>query len=160
MIFTQQNKVATVLEPAANRFNGNPVSSYVDTANYGHVTFLVALGACNTGTVKLQVLAATDAAGDGATAIPFRICKAETSPADSMTDPAYTADANGYTTNAADNTLYAIEVEARELGQGNPFVAVQGTQVAAGAISASIVAIGSNARYMGSNSSEMPSMLS
>lgn len=164
MIFSQQNKIATVLEPsaniAANGGTGHATSAYVSGKNAEHITFVVHLGAKNTGTVQIQLEKAQDASGTGATAVPFRIAHSEgQSTIDTLSDPAYTADNTGFTTNNTDNQLYVVEVETRELGDGYPFAALKLTQVAAGNVAGVVSAIASELRFAGSNSN-LPSILS
>lgn len=160
MIFTQRTKVAVVKAPSAN-MGGSGDCTPISLKHYTHATFLIPLGAKNTGTTAITLKKASDIAKTGAVAIPFRVCHNEgQAVADALSDPAYTADATGFTTNATDNELIAIEVETRELGEGFSVVYPNFAQGAAGNIAGTCIVVLSNGRYLGSNKDVMPSCLS
>lgn len=144
MDFIGKNHAVTALQPAADRYNGNPASDVFNMKDYDHIVFLLAEGAGGTGTVKIQVEACTDATGAGNTAIAFNYRVMGT--IDTWGSRAAAA-STGYTTVAGADKMVAVEIDAAELPADKPFVRLQLTEVVNDPCAAGVVAILSGARY-------------
>lgn len=145
-----------VLAADADRYNTDPATDIVNLGVYGHAMFIVGEGAGGTGTVKIQVEACSDNAGNNNEAIPFRY--RATSGSLEMTGAALTwAAATGYTTIAGANKLVAIEVDSNECPAGKPWVRLQLTEVVDDPCDAHVGCVLGMPRYAEAN---MPTALS
>jgi hypothetical protein len=135
---------------AADRYNTNPVGDYLNAGKFEGISFLLsqATAGTNTGTAVVTVQAATDAAGAGAEAVPFRYRK-KTTGASAVWGSVVEASASGFTTTANEDTIYEIEVKGDGLPEGKPFVAVRLTEGVNDPVSACVIAIGTGVRYQG-----------
>lgn|ERR1019366_864761 len=117
---------------------------------YAHASILIAVGASAAAFTKIIVNECTDAAGDGATAIPFDLFKAETANTDVLS--ARTAVlAAGFAPSAVDDIFYVIEIDANQLDQGFPYLQLSLTN-GTNSVIAHAHAILSGSRYAGDQS--------
>ena len=92
---------------------------------------------------------ATDAAGAGAVAIPFKHSRvADTTSSDLPGDLA-DATATGFATTAGSNQLYILEIDSRQCPEDKPFVAVKSVELVDSPLDAAILGILHGARYAG-----------
>ena len=149
-MLTEIDSVINVLSPAADRYNTNPAGDYINAKYFNKISFLLSqtTGGTNTGTATVTVLAATDATGDGAEAIEFKYRK-KTTGASAAWGAVVDATTAGFTTTANEDTIYEIEVEAAKLPQDKPFLTLKLTEVVNDPVTASVIAIGREARYQG-----------
>ena len=147
MIATEKMQFAQVLEPAADRFNGDPATAPINMKHCAHVLFLLDKGAGATGTATLTVESCDNAASDNPVAIPFRYRERAAS---GQWGPLTKATAAGFETTAGANRQVAIELDDAELEDGKPFVRVQVTEATDGPVAASILAVLCDLNYFGS----------
>lgn len=144
-VIAEQGHVVQVLAPV--NITGGVTGQVFSVKRYQHATILVLIGVAAAAFTKIIVNACTDAAGDGATAIPFNIYKQETAGVSNDVLGARTpVSAAGYTPSANSGIFYAIEIDGAELPDGSPYIQLQLTN-GANSVIASAVAVLSGARY-------------
>lgn len=141
-------KPIKALAPAADRWNTNPVSDSITLANHNRLTFLVYQSGGTTGRATLTVLASSDASRTGEEAIPFRYRKMTTGASDSL-GAVTAATAAGFSTTAAEDSIYEIEVLSSDLPQSKPWVHLKATEAVDDPISGCVIALVSEPRYGG-----------
>lgn len=150
--FTETHHVINGLYPVADAFATSATTDYVSLKDYGKVTWIIHTGDATAGTADgvITVLAATAAAGTGATAIAFRYSRsASSTTVDSWLAPTAVA-AAGVSMVASDNYLYVVEVTAEEVSAGladADFVALKVTEATNDPIVAGIITILSDPRF-------------
>lgn len=147
--FTEQNLVVTGIAPVADIFNGNPVSDVVCLKNFKKALFLVSHTGGTTGNGSLKVQAVDNPAGSNAANVAFRYAKKTTGASDVWTAPALAVAADGVTTVAAEATIYAIEVNADDLPDGQEHVQLKLTEVTNDPVTGSVTIILLEPRYSG-----------
>ena len=122
----------------------NPATDIVNLKLYDRCTFLLIYGAGATGTATVTVESCDTAVPGTATAIAFTywVC---TTP--DTWGEATAATSSGFTTAAAANKTYAIEVNSSELSGSDSFVRLQFTETDSTAVDGAVVCILSGARY-------------
>jgi len=120
------------LAPAADRWNTNPVTDVVNTKLYDKVCFLVTQAGGTTGTATFTVIAQSDVSATGAVAVAYRYqVGADGAGAGGDLFGAVTeVGAAGFTSTAATDRQYLIEVRADELPADKPFVSLTCTEAA------------------------------
>ncbi|NIM21849.1 MAG: hypothetical protein GTN64_05440 [Candidatus Latescibacteria bacterium] len=136
-------KVAQVLAPSSDVYNGNPATSGINMANYDRVTFVLSqvTAGTNTGTATVTVEEATDTGGTGATAIGFNFYRNEGADADDDLDAEETATTSGFSTTANVTATYMITVKAEQLSDGSPYVRLQLTESVDDPVIGEVIAI-------------------
>jgi hypothetical protein len=117
---------------------------------YSHVSIVLAIGASAAAFTSIVLEQCTDAAGDGAIAIPFDLFAAETPNVDVL-GPRLPQTAAGYVPSANDDIFYVIEIDSSQLTQGFDYLKL----VLANGVNSVIAhahAILSGARYGGDQS--------
>ena len=100
---------------------GGKTSNAFSMAMWAHASILVAIGVSAAAPGAVTLNACSNAAGAGATPIPFNVFKCETQNGDVL--GAKTAvTATGFVPAAVDNIFYVIEVDAQQLPQGLPYL--------------------------------------
>lgn len=133
------------LAPAADRYNTDPVSDYVNMAVADEITFLLYQQGGTTGKATVTVLAADDNAGTNAAGIAFKYRKVATGDSaavGAVTDVA----AAGFDTDANKDSIYAITVRAQDLG-GKKFVALKTTEAVNDPVNAVVIGVLSGLKY-------------
>jgi hypothetical protein len=146
----QEGHVVSILSP--QNISGGATAQAFNMAGYRHASIILQLGAQAAANTKILVNACSDAAGDGATAIPFDLFLQET--AGNVNDVLSTrtpVDDEGYTPSANKNIFYVIELDADALPAGSSFVQLEVTN-GANANFASAVAVLSGGRFVGDQS--------
>lgn len=137
--------------PKTDLYDTGPVGQYVNTRHGAKVSwFLQNLTAgTNTGTATITVLAASDASGTGAAAVPFKWRKKTAGVANSAFGAVTDATAAGFTTTANENTIYEIEVDASVLPDGKPFVALKPTETVNDPVTGAVLGLVTVPYYVG-----------
>lgn len=138
--------VVNALPPAANAFAGSVASAPINLSDWEHASFLIVCGAGATGTAQVTVEACSDTTPTTTQAIPFfyQECVA----GDSF-GPIQQAPAAGFTTSAAANKVYKVEVDADMLNNAGigPYVRVKSVESVVGAINGGITTVLTHGRY-------------
>lgn len=150
---TEQVSFVKGLPPAADRWNTNPATDIVSMRNHNKCTFLVHQEGGTTGTATFTVEACSDVSGTGATAIPFgyRVGAAGAGAGGDAMGARVEATASGFTSTAASDRLYLIEVEANELLAAKPFVRLKCTEAVNDPVNGSVEIMLSEGRYQGAS---------
>lgn len=125
------SKIFHGIPAVANAFAGTVYTTAIKLNLWQKARFIYhkAVGATGTATITLE--AASDNAGTGATAIPFKyILNSNTAASDAfgVMTQATTA---GFTTTAGSNQIYVIEVDARDMPAGLNFLRLKSVEVVA-----------------------------
>ena len=136
------------LAPVADAFAGVVHSDIINMENYGTLTFYVIKGVGATGVSRLTVYSnsANSSSATTVTAIPFRYRLISSSANDTWSSLA-TATASGILTTAGSKQIYAIEVNADELEDGDNWVYLSASETTDGAVVGAIMALLDNPRY-------------
>lgn len=153
-MLTEKYIVAPAISPTAN-INATTTGAYISVRGGNFISFLLSQKSAgtNTGTSTITVQAASDNAGTGAVAVPFRWRKKATGVASDQWGAVNNALAAGFATIANEDTLYGIEVDPANFTVagvfGKPFVAVKFTQLVADAVLGSVITLVQNPRFSG-----------
>lgn len=146
-VIAEQLHIVNILPPVD--ITGGATSQAFSMKNAAHATILLLVGVSAAAWTKILVEQCTAADGTGAAAIPFNMYAQETAGASHDTLAAREAvAAGGRTPVAADNIFYVIEIDARELSDGFPYLRLHLTN-GSNSVIASAVAILSGLRYSG-----------
>lgn len=138
--------VVNALPPAADAFAGTVVTDVINLKNWEHVSFLIQCGAGAIGTSTITVEACDDTTPTNTEAIPFTY--QECISADTFGEVKQ-AEASGFTTAAATNKLYKIEVDAQALAKsGYSYVRLKAVEVVDDPVAGGIIAILTGGRYV------------
>lgn len=133
------------LDPVADAFAGTVYSDIVSMKNLDKLIFMLYKGVGTTGTSTITVEACDDVSGSNVTAIPFRYKAITTGDTQGANTAAAAA---GFTTTAGSSQLYAIEVDAQELGDtGYGFVRLKAVEVVDAAVLGGIAILGVGKRF-------------
>jgi hypothetical protein len=126
---------------------GGKTGARFSMKNWAHASILIMVGVSAAAWTKIIVNAATLASAGTTTAIPYRLYAMETTAGDVLS-AAEAVLAAWRTPSAVDAIFYCIELDARELPDGSPWVEVSLTNGANSVIGA-VVAILSGGRFTG-----------
>jgi hypothetical protein len=143
----QSARPVAVLLPGANALAGTKTSAPINIAKYTDIEFVLIKGAGAVGTSVVTVEACTDSSGTSPTAIAFNYRKS-TNRGDTWGD-LIAATAAGFTTSAAANEVYSIEVpgSVSVASVGKNFIRVKTVESVVGAVDATIVAFLHGSKY-------------
>lgn len=132
---------------AANEdiFNGDPATDVINLAEYGSIIFFIICNAGATGTATITVESCDDVTPTTATAVAFKYWACTTP---DVWGDMTAATAAGFTTTAAADKMYAIEISAEALSGTDKYVRMQCTEVADAAVDGAIMAIAGRGRYV------------
>ena len=118
----EQLKFAKGLDPVADAFDngGSPASDIVSMRAYGRALFAVHIGVGATGTQTFKVDACDDVSASNVTKIPFWYREILSGDTEGSITRAVAAD--GFTVTAGSSKIILVEVEAKDLPAGKPFV--------------------------------------
>lgn len=141
------------LDPVADAFAGTVTSDVVSLSLYEKVCFLVykGVGATGTSTLTVQASAAND--GGTPTAIPFRSRRLGTG---GVPDAVVQQAAAGFNTTAGSSDMYLIEVLAKDLPEGKPWVHLKAVEVVDSPVVGCIIPLLGDPKYSGA---ELPSAI-
>lgn len=128
---------------------GGAVAGRFHMKHHQHATIIVQIGVSEAAFTKIIVRSCDAATAGNVTAIPFRYYAEETAGGDTLGAKQESL-AAGVTPAAADSIFYVIELDGAELEEGKPWVEVALTNPSGNSVLASVVAILSGARYVGS----------
>ena len=138
--------IVNALTPVANAFAGTVSTVVINMKNWNHVSFLVQGGAGAVGTARMTVEACDNIVPSNPIAIPFYY--QECIGTDAFGPIIKTADATGFSTAAANNKVYKVEVDGPMLASlGYGYVRLKSTEVIVGAISGGVVAVLTEGRF-------------
>lgn len=140
----EQGHVVNVLPP--KDVSGGATGDRFKMTNYAHASIIVTFGVTADATSTILVKNCTAATGGTATAIAFSYY-AETTAAGDTLGGKTAATSAGIATSPNNSIMYVIELDARELTDGYPWVEVSITDISTSSNLASIVAILSGSRY-------------
>lgn len=142
-VVSQMGHVVQALAPVST--SGGKTAHCFSMENYQHASIILLRGVQASQSTSIVVNACSDASGDGATAIPFNVFKAESANVDVL-GAKTPVTASGFQPTATGGTFYVIEIDAAELPAGLPYVQVVEAN-GSNADYAAVVAILSGARY-------------
>lgn len=145
-MLSEKLKFCKALAPAADRFNTNPVTDWINTKNAARLTFLVIHQGGTTGVGTFVANASAVAAGSSPTAIPYTYRRMTTGDSDTVAAPA-AATAAGIPSVAAEDTIIEIEIDVSTLPDGKPFVSLTCTETVNDPVNACVIAILDGTRY-------------
>lgn len=116
---SQAGHVVPLIAPVD--FTGGKTSPAFSMAKYAHASIILAIGVSAAAPGAVTLNACSDAAGDGATPIPFNVFKCETTASDVL-GAKVAVTAAGFVPVATDGIFYVIEVDAQQLPQGLPYL--------------------------------------
>jgi len=150
-LFSEMCQPVKGLAPAADRWNTNPATDVVNMAKYGRVAFVAHQQGGTTGTATFTVEACTLADGTGATAIPFkyRVGGDGAGAGGDLLGAITDAAAAGFTSTAATDRLYVIEVTGDMLPAGKPFVRLKCTEAVNDPVNGAVEIFCLEPRYAG-----------
>ncbi|MCR4443214.1 MAG: hypothetical protein QHH10_13150 [Peptococcaceae bacterium] len=138
--------VVNALPPAADAFAGTVVTDVINLKNWEHVSFLIQCGAGAVGTSTITVEACDDTTPTNTVAIPFTY--QECISGDTFSEVKQ-ADETGFTTTAAANKVYKIELDAQALAKsGYSYVRLKTVEVTDDPVAGGVMAILSGGRYV------------
>ncbi|MET0154749.1 MAG: hypothetical protein ABW189_01410 [Rickettsiales bacterium] len=139
------------LNPAADALSGTKTGDWLNMKFYQKLLAVLLLGDATGGTAThtVTVQAASDASGSNAEAIPFTYRRVANTASSDVPGAVTQATASGFVTNAGDNQLYQIEIDAADLPDGKPFVAVKSVEATDDPVVAALVYVLGAARYPG-----------
>ncbi len=100
---------------------GGKTSAAFSLGMYAHASILVVIGVSAAAPGAVTLNACSNAAGAGATLIPFNVFKCEAANSDVLGAKVACTTA-GFTPPATDNIFYIIEIDAQQLPQGLPYL--------------------------------------
>ncbi len=141
-------KIVAGLRPDADALSGTKTSDYVKMALYQKLMGILYLGDATGGTAThtITVQAASDDTGTGAEAVAFKYRRC--SSGDTLGDVTDATTA-GFVTTAGDNQHYTIEIDAADLPEGKPWVAIKSVEATDDPVDAALIMLLGNARYSG-----------
>lgn len=139
------------LAPAADRWNTDPATDIVRLSFHDKLIALVHQSGGTTGTATITVLACTDVSASGATAIPFlyRVGASGAGAAGDAMGAVVQATSSGFTTTAATDRLYLIEVKGSDIQSIGSFVYLKCTEAVNDPINGCVDFILYEGRYEG-----------
>jgi len=138
--------VVNALPPAADAFAGTVVTDVINLKNWEHISFIIQCGAGAVGTSAITVEACDDTTPANTEAIPFTYQECLLGDAFSEVKQ---ADETGFTTAAAANKVYKIEVDAQALAKsGYSYVRLKSVEVTDDPVAGTVIAILTGGRYV------------
>lgn len=154
-MFSEELTIVKGLAPAADRFNSDPTTDWINMEHLSEVSFLVFHEGGTTGKATITLNAASDNTGTSSEAIAFRSREQNAGSDDGWADYANTSSSGVETTAGAEHVV-EVNVLASELPADKPFVAVTLTEGVDDPVNGAVLAFG-KPRVKGSS---QPSVLS
>ena len=132
--------VVNALPPVDNAFAGTVATIPINMSMWGHCSFLIHCGAGAVGTARITVEACSDTVPTAT--VPVQFYYQECISGDTFSDIQWTPDTTGFTTSAAADKVYKVEVDSRMLdAAGFKYVRLKSVEQVVGAITGSVVAV-------------------
>lgn len=149
-LFVENCHIVAGLSPGTDIYNGNPASDVINLANYERCVFLLhqkanATSTAGTATAKPQQV--DNPSASNAVDLPFYWSKKTTGASSVWSTPLAVDAGTGVTTTANEDTIYAFEVNSRDLADGKKYVQLKLTEVANAPVLGSLMALLFTARY-------------
>jgi len=139
-IYLAEEATIIPIIPGSSAVAGTQTSDWFHLKEAAHASILIMTGATTSGpTVTLHE--ATSNAGSGSTAIVFNYAEASTAGSD-IPLAVQAATVGGFGLSTRDNMWWVIELDASQLSDGSPYVAIQLTSAAATIVSAMAILTG------------------
>ncbi len=131
---------------AANEdiFNGDPTTDIISMKNAGSCVFVIVKNAGAVGTATITIESCDDTSASTATAIAYTYRAITTTDTQGAVTAATSA---GFTTATTANMIYVIEVNARDLVDGDSYVRMVCTEVANAEVDGAIFSFLTDLRY-------------
>lgn len=137
--------VVNALPPVADAFAGTKYTDIINMKNYEHISFIIQCGVGATGTATVTVEACDDVVPSNTEAIPFVYQECVSGDTFGAITKATTA---GFTTSAASNKMYKIDVDAEALASsGYGYIRLKSVEVADDPVLGGVLAILTEAKY-------------
>lgn len=137
--------VVNALPPTGDAFNGTIATDVINMKNFNHISFVIQCGAGAVGTATITVEACDDVTPSHTEAVPFiyqECISGDTFGAITK------AEKDGFTTSAAANKMYKVDVDAEALAaSGYGYIRLKSVQVADDPVDGSILAILTEPKY-------------
>lgn len=147
--FVEQVATAIGLAPSADAFSGTVSTDVFSFRNFSKAVLQILKGSGATGTTTITIQACDNFSGDNPVAIPFNVTLQD---ADGQNKGDRTeVAATGFTTAAAANKIYTIELQADQLPDGKPCFFLKGVEVVDSPIVGAVLAQFFGGRYQGSD---------
>ena len=135
-----------LIPPVANAFGGVVVTPPINMKSWGHASFLLHGGVGAVGTAQVTIEACSDITPTNVTPIGFFY--QECINGDTF-GPIIQAPITGFTTSAASNKIYKIEVDGISLAStGFGYVRLKSTENVVGSIIGSVIAVLTEGRFV------------
>jgi hypothetical protein len=134
------------LDPVADAFSTTVYSDVVNLKQYNRALFIIYKGVGTTGTSTITVQAGSDVSAPptGATALPFKYRRINSTDVEAAWTQATTT---GFVTTAGSSELYEIEVDSSLTPDAKPYVCLKAVEVADDPVLGGILIILGDARY-------------
>jgi len=139
----EEGHVVNILPPKDIN-GGAQTSDWFNVKKYGHVSIILTLGVTG-GASTVTVKEADSNSGGNSAAIKFNAYKEETAAGDTLGAKVAVA-AAGFATSTNDSITYVIEIDASQLSDGKPYLALLMSDPSSATL-ASAVAVLSGSRY-------------
>jgi hypothetical protein len=143
----EQAHVVNVLPP--KNISGGAIGDRFKMSHHQKASIVVQVGVSAAAFTKIIVKECDAATAGTATAIAYRLYAEETATGDTLGAKEAVA-ATGRTPSANDNIMYVIDLDATDLTDGYKWVEVSLTNTSGNSVLASIVAVLTGPRYVGS----------
>lgn len=149
-LFSENFHVVEAFSPSSDIYNTNPASDVISLANFQRIVFLlhqVKNSTSTTGTATVKPQQVDSVAASNAVDLPFSYFKKTTGASSVWGSKTDVASGSTFTTTANEDTIYAIEVDARSLADGKKYVQLKLTEVVNAPVLGSCVAILMGGRF-------------
>lgn len=136
--------VVNVLPPISQ--SGGVLGDRFSMKNYGHASIIIQFGVTGAAATGVTINACTAATGGTKQAVAFNVYKEETANGDTL-GAKVAATATGFVPSANNDIFYVIELDARSLPDGSPWVEIDIAAASGTTNLVNVVAILSGSRY-------------
>ena len=135
-----------LIPPVANAFGGLVVTPPINIKNWGHVSFLLHGGVGAVGTAQVTIEACSDTVPNSTTPVGFFYQECING---DIFGPIIQAPVTGFSTSAASNKIYKIEVDSNFLAStGYGYVRLKSNETVVGSIVGSVTAVLTEGRFV------------
>ena len=139
----------TGIAPNADLYDTAQTTDWINMKDYKSMLFVIQHGAGATGTATITVNAGTNASGSSPEALAFNYRRVSATGTSDVPGDRTAATTSGFAITAVSNQIYEIEINAEDLPQDKPFVALTATEVVNSPVAGAILAIMGEPRYPG-----------
>lgn len=146
LTLAEQAKIVNILPP--QDVDTGKTSAVFSLKNYAHATIIITAGSTNADAGNITIEECDDFTPTNSNPVDFFYYAEETASGDTLGARTKAAKATGIAVSGNDNIMYVIEIDASQLSEGFPNLALKWSDPG-GATFGSAVAILSGARYAG-----------